>query len=108
MPADDKKITKAVNQVLKILERADFNIAELILFTGNMTYFIGASIAGYQDKGPNIEELKREYYSSPGGPGIDIALMLSGLTTTSWLEDWEQHHKLSSAAIAHRAKKESE
>ena len=40
--SDDKKVVKALDKILKILNKSDMNIQELIVTYGNLGYHIGA------------------------------------------------------------------
>jgi len=92
---DETKVAKLVSQVIKLINKNQLSIQEMIVAYGNLGYHLGASIAGFTDKGPNIEELKREYYSNPT---VDVGLMIQGLLITDWEEDFRQNPKLSSFA----------
>lgn len=63
------------------------NTGEIIIALGNLEYTLGASIDGYKGKGPGIEKLKELYYSSPS---VGVAMMLNGITVTSWYEGLKQ------------------
>jgi hypothetical protein len=90
---DDEKIVKVVNKVMKLLNKENLSIPELILFYGNLGYHIGASIAGCSGVGPDLETLKKEYYRNPT---VDVALMQQGLIVNSWAEDFLKRPALSS------------
>lgn len=99
---DDKKIIKAMNATLKILNKYKLNIPELLLFFGNLGYHIGASMAGLKSNGPDLEALKREYYSNPT---VDSGLMMQGLLITQWVSDYLKNPKLSNFVVS-KPKKE--
>ena len=88
----DKKITDNLTKIMKILNKNKLTIPELILLYGNLGYHIGASIAGFKDQGPSLEELKKEYYTNPA---IDVGFMLQGLLITSWERDFIKNPVLS-------------
>jgi len=92
---NEKKIGKILDKVLDMINKSKLTIPELIILIGNLSYFIGASIAGFVEKGPSIDDLKKEYYRNPT---IDIALMLQGLEITTWEEDFLKSPKISNIA----------
>lgn len=68
----------------EIVSKHSLSVHEMIFILGKLMYSLGASLAGYTGKGPNIEELKKLYYSKPD---LNIALMLNGLTVQTWTQD---------------------
>jgi len=92
-----------LEQVMVVLNQNQLDIPGLLLLYGNLGYHIGASMAGIKDKGPNLEELKRSYYSHPT---VDVGLMIQGLLITSWVDDFLKDPKLSSFAEINQKKKE--
>ena len=86
--ADTSKVDGVIAKILKLINKAQLNIPELILFYSRLGYAIGASMIGIRDVGPTVEALKREGYSNPTVP---VALMQQGLLTETWVEDWEKH-----------------
>jgi hypothetical protein len=88
----DKNVNTALNDILEILGKKGLSVQELLVLYGNLGYYIGASIAGFQDKGPSLEEIKREYYSNPT---VDVGLMLQGMIITTWEKDYLDSPKLS-------------
>jgi hypothetical protein len=89
---DEKKIELVLDKVRKIINKAALTIPELLITYGNLGYNLGASMAGFTDKGPSIEDLKKSYYSNPS---VDVGLMLQGLLITSWEKDFSQKPQLS-------------
>ena len=92
MATDDKKVAETMAKALKVLDKAKLSIPEILVFYGNLGYHLGASIAGLKGTGPNLEEIKQEYYRNPS---VDLGLMMQGLLITTWEEDFIQHPKLS-------------
>lgn len=85
---DPKKIDKVYTDLVNILRATKLTVPELLLVIGNMTYCVGASIAGYPDgKGPSEADLAKMYATNPT---VDVALMVSGLTVSSWCGDLEK------------------
>ena len=82
---DPEKCNKIYEELVTIFQKYKPTIGEVLISYGNLGYTLGASIDGYKDKGPSLEELSKLYYSNPT---IGISLMLSGLTTTSWYEEY--------------------
>lgn len=89
---DEEKIGAILDKLLKLINKSKLTIPELLILVGNLSYFIGASIAGLKETGPSLEELKKHYYKNPT---VDVALMLQGLEITSWEEDFVKHPKIS-------------
>lgn len=85
---NEERCNAALAELIAVFQKYQPTVGELLLLYGNLGYSLGASIGGLQGKGPNAEELKKLYYTQPGR--LDVALMLEGLTVTSWLEDWEK------------------
>ena len=75
-------------ELVEVFQKHKPTVGEIIIAYGNLGYTLGASIGGFDEKGPGIEELKKLYYTEPGR--LDLALMLQGLTITTWYEDWEK------------------
>jgi hypothetical protein len=91
---DDIKVAKLIDKIIKLLNKSNLNIPELIVLYGNLGYHIGASIAGVSTKeGPTVEELRKLYYQRPT---VDVGLMLQGLMITDWEKDFLQTPQLSS------------
>lgn len=89
---DLEKVENVLNKIIKCVNTGKLSIREIIILYGNLGYHFGASIAGFKDKGPGIEDLKKAYYSSPT---VDIGLMLQGLMITGWEEDFIKSPKIS-------------
>ena len=101
---NDKKVAKLLSKILKLINKQKLNPAELLVFYGNLGYHIGASMAGFKNKGPSLEVLKREYYQH--GPTVDVGLMIQGLTITDWEKDYLKSPKLSRLAKLNKENKE--
>jgi len=84
---DNKKTSLMLIELLKVFQNHKPTVGELLVAYGNLGFSLGASIGGYEGKGPSVEELKELYYKDPHR--IDVALMLEGLTVTTWFESWE-------------------
>lgn len=84
---DPEKVSDLHDKILEMLQDARPTVGELIILYGNLGYALGASIDGYTEKGPSPEELEKLYYSNPT---IGVAMMLQGMTVSSWYEDWEK------------------
>jgi hypothetical protein len=85
---ETSKVDAVIKKILKLVNKAQLNIPELISFYGRLGYALGASIAGIHDEGPTVEALKREGYRNPTVP---VALMQQGLLVETWVEDYEKH-----------------
>jgi hypothetical protein len=88
-----KKVSDTHERIVDILQELKLSIGELLILYGNLGYTLGASIAGYKEKGPSPEELERMYYAKDSSEDprhqLGVALMLQGMTTTSWQSSWE-------------------
>jgi len=78
------KVDKALENLVKVFSKHKLNVKEMLLVYGNLGYTLGASIAGYTDVGPSINELTDKYMINPT---VDTALMLQGLQTTFWVDN---------------------
>lgn len=85
---DPERCNQLYTKLVEVFQEIKPTVGEIIIAYGNLGYTLGASIGGFSDKGPGLEDLKRLYYSEPGR--LDVALMLQGLTVTTWYEDWEK------------------
>ncbi len=85
---DPEKCDKLYTDLVEIFQKHKPTVGEILIAYGNLGYTLGASIGGFSKNGPSIEELKELYYKDSSGR-LDIALMLSGLTVTTWYNDWE-------------------
>ena len=85
---DPDKCNNMLSELMKIFQKHQPTVGEILTVYGNLGYSLGASIGGFQEKGPSPEELKQLYYEKPGR--VDVALMLEGLTVTTWFSNWEE------------------
>ena len=84
----EQKVADKLDKIIKILNRKDkLNIEELVVLYGNLGYYIGASIGGYQYTGPSEEILTKLTTELKTEQSIDNLLMLQGLLITSWAND---------------------
>jgi len=73
--------------LIEVFKKHQATTGEMIIAIGNTLYSIGASIEGYKEKGPDPETLQKAYYQNPS---IGNALMVQGLTITSWYDAYQQ------------------
>lgn len=93
---DTNKVEKVIKKLHQVFNKAGLTVPEILVAYGNLGYHLGAAIAGVSGpEGPNLQLLQREYYRNPT---VDVALMLQGLTITSWEEDFRKLPKLSDLA----------
>lgn len=85
---DPDKCSSMHGEMLDVLQKYKPTVGEIIITLGNLGYSIGASIEGYKEKGPSIEEVQKLYYEDPKKVGV--ALMVQGLQTASWFESWQE------------------
>jgi hypothetical protein len=85
---NETRCNEMLSSILEIFQKHQPTVGEILLIYGNLGYSLGASIGGFDGKGPGIDELKQLYYQQPGR--LDVALMLEGLTVTTWYEDYEK------------------
>jgi hypothetical protein len=89
---EQDKTSKALDDVLSVLKAAKLRTQDLILLYGNLGYSIGASIEGVTDSpGPSVDELQKTYFEKPS---VGVALMLQGILTTSWHDDYLKQNKI--------------
>lgn len=77
------KVDKVYKECVKAFQRTKLSVQEILLVYGNLGYTLGASIGGFE-KGPSVQELEKLYAENPN---LAIALMLNGLTVTTWIDD---------------------
>jgi len=85
---DPDKCNDLYTGLVEVFQENKPTVGEIIIAMGNLLYTLGASIEGYGEKGPGFEELKKLYYMNPSK--IGLAMMMQGLTMTTWYEDWEK------------------
>lgn len=85
---DNERCEKLYTELVLVFQKYKPTVGEILIAYGNLGYTIGASIGGFNKEGPSVEELQKLYYTNP--ERIDVALMLQGITTTTWLEDLEK------------------
>jgi hypothetical protein len=78
------KASSALDEVLEVLRKHKLRVQDLILLYGNLGYSLGASIEGLTE-GLTVEELQKKYYENPT---VGVTLMLQGLLTTTWKDDY--------------------
>ena len=84
-----EKIEDCISKLEKVLTENNLTVGEILLTYGNLGYKLGASIrkgiydSRFVSEPPNTEELGKLYYSNPTP---DVALMITGLTVTSWVD----------------------
>jgi hypothetical protein len=84
---DPEKVNRAYEKLVQIFQDEKLTVGEIIIAYGNLGYTLGASVEGFKEKGPTIDELNKMYYSNPT---LGVALMIQGITVTSWYENWEK------------------
>ena len=82
---DPSKVNQAYEELVAVFQKYKLGVGEILIAYGNLGYTLGASIDGHAEQGPNTEELQKLYYSNPT---VGVAMMLSGLTITSWYETY--------------------
>lgn len=85
---DPDKAAALLEELIEVFQKHRPTVGESITVFSNLLYTIGASIGEFGEKGPGIKELERLYYAESGR--MDVALMLQGLTMSTWFEDWEK------------------
>lgn len=94
---DTERVQECLQQMEEILASTNLNVGEILLLYGNLGYKLGANLRraiydkDFISEPPNIEELNKLYYSNPTE---DLALMLTGLTVTSWLDFLLEREKI--------------
>lgn len=80
---DVDELNKALKELIEVFQKKKLTVQDILIVYGNLGYALGASIEGYKEGGPGIEELKEKYANSQS---IGVALMLQGILVTSWCE----------------------
>jgi len=99
---DLQKVEQTIKKLHAVFNKANLNTQELLLAYGNLGYHLGASLAGFTDKGPDIDTLKKLYYADPT---VDVGLMIQGLMITAWEQDFNQKPRLSKLVELNRKEK---
>lgn len=89
---NEKKINKTVDKAIKLLDKENLSIEELVIAIGNLVLVCGSNIAGLEGKIIDPAILNKEYYSNPT---IDIALMLQGYFIVALADDYKKKPELS-------------
>ena len=85
---DTENTSKALDEILGVLNKHNLKAKDLVLLYGNLGYSLGASVDGYEGgEGPTYEELEQKYYTKPT---VGTALMLQGMLVTTWYDEVEQ------------------
>ena len=84
---DPEACNALYEDLVKVYQKHKPTVGSILINYGNLGYTLGASIQGYKDEGPSVEELNKMYYSNPS---LGIALMLQGVTIVSWFSSWEE------------------
>lgn len=83
----DQKIEKILKKILKVVNKADLNVPEIITLIGRICLSVGASIAKRTEDPPTLAELTTTYHQSPT---VDVALMLQGYQMFKWVESLKE------------------
>lgn len=82
---DPSKVEACYEELVEVFRKHKLRVGEILIAYGNLGYTLGASVAGYKAKGPDVEELQKLYYTKPS-PGV--GLMLQGITITTWYDQY--------------------
>lgn len=99
------ELNSALSQLIEVFNKHKLRVQDILLVYGNLGYALGASIEGYKDEGPGIEELKQKYNTSPT---VGTGLCLQGILLTSWWEDYVNSTKESKSNIDNSPIKDTE
>lgn len=75
------KVSECLEDIIGILNKHRLSYEEIVLMFSNLSYTLGASMDGYKEKGPSIDELEKMYYTKPTA---GIALMMTGMEASVW------------------------
>jgi len=84
---DPERSSELLEKLLGLFQEYRPTVGELLVVYGNLGYSLGAAIEGHQTTGPDIDSLKKKYYTDPT---VGTALMLQGLEVTNWFNDYEK------------------
>ena len=87
---NSEKVNNVYEKLVQTFQEAKLTTGELLIAFGNLGYTLGASIEGYSDKGPSIEELKKKYYE---GATVGVALMLQSYHIVEWFDQYQEEAK---------------
>lgn len=81
------KVSNCLGEMIDLLSKEKLTVPELILLLSNLQYAIGASIEGYKEdqKGPNLEQLKKVYYTAPT---VGVSMMLAAMEMSTWHDSY--------------------
>ncbi len=90
------ELNGALGELIDIFKKHKLRVQDILLVYGNLGYALGASIEGCKGEGPDLDELMKKYHTSPT---LGVALMLQGITITSWHDDYVNATKTSEPIV---------
>jgi uncharacterized protein YejL (UPF0352 family) len=87
---DTDAMAECLSELELVLQRHKLTVGELLLVCGNLLYKLGANVRRnvYEEnfiaEPPPLDAINKLYYQNPT---VDLALMLTGLTISTWLDD---------------------
>jgi hypothetical protein len=99
---DPNKVEQCYSDLVDVFRKHKLRVGEILIAYGNLGYTLGASIEGYDEKGPGAEELKQLHMTQPS-PGT--GLMIQGLTITTWYEKYQSAKVSNNEEIQENIKK---
>lgn len=82
---DLQKTNEVTQEVIELLNKSKLTLHESVIVVGKLLYSMGSQMNNFIGAGPTLEEVKQKYYTEPTNLGN--ALILTGLTIQSWLQD---------------------
>jgi hypothetical protein len=85
---DPDKVQHIYDELINIFKCYKPTVFEILTAYSNLGYSLGASIEGFKDKGPPIEELQELYYKNPT---LGVALMCQAVEVMGWGETYQKN-----------------
>lgn len=80
-------VDSVARAVVSLINTKKLSVAEMLQLISDTCYAIGASLEGYKERGPQLEELRKLYYQD--STRVGVALMLQGLMVGTWIQGLE-------------------
>jgi hypothetical protein len=81
------KADKLYKDLMAVFRKHKPIVKDILLAYSNLGYNLGASIGGYKDKGPSVQELELMYATNPN---IAVSLMINAINMNMWVDDLEK------------------
>jgi hypothetical protein len=89
MSIREELASETLEELIEVFNKFSLNNQEIIIVLSNLGYTLGASMCGYEGKGPSPIQVQQMYMEHPQHPGIAL-MMQSILMNHTWNETIEQ------------------